>query len=137
MIQLAFWDERPKPKLAKVPIFRTFREHKLYERPGGRLIQEWPETIDAVLFTADGQITDNEERAAWMITRYQGIRILYDIWRVHCPEPYDKQRLLGTDAGHSYGSRDALVWKRFIKANDRRVVNTIVYRASLSGAVRE
>lgn len=119
-------------RAVKIPIFRVIIKDKLYDRPGGRLIQHWLEVRDAVLFTSDGQVTDNQDQAAYMIARHERIRIKYGVWRVHCPEPYDKELIFKADAGHTYKSDDTAAWRQFSKANSVTIVSTAAYRMNLS-----
>ena len=136
MVQLTLWQAPPVEHPVKIPIFRTITMDKLYVRPGGNLMRQWLVVVDAVLFTADGNITEDEEQAAYMIARHQGNRVRYAIWRTHWPSPYEKEMILMMDAGYAYKSVDTVAWKRFSKVSKTKVVKVVTYRSNLSEIVR-
>jgi hypothetical protein len=114
------------------PIFRVITKNKLYVCEHGRLLDQWLDTVDFVLFTDDGQITNDELKATYMISRHQGVRIQYRAWRAHCPEPYDRTLIFKIDARGAWSSQDAKAWKVFTRANHTKVVKMLTYRFSLA-----
>ena len=136
MVQLTLWPENPATRSSKTTVFRVFIKDKLYTRRGGELLEEWIETTDFVLFTADGQVTTEEFEADYVMARRQCIRIQYAVWRAHSPELYDKEKLFEIDAGHAHESKDAVIWKKFTADNNVTAIKTETHHRYLSEAVR-
>lgn len=122
MNQLTLWQAPPVERRAKVSVFRRLIKTKVYI--GERQLVRFFDVMDFVLFTSDGQITEDEGQAAYVITRLEGVRIWYAAWYAHCPEPYQRELIFKMDAGHAYRSVDSLAWKWFTKTNRVIALNT-------------
>lgn len=133
MTQRPLWQDLPGEPPIDAPIFRRLVTTELYVCPEGRFVERWREVRDSILFTAGGQMTENEEAAAYVLTRHQGIRTWYAAWRAHCPGPYQRELVFRIDAGYSHKSADTMAWRAFIKANRVIALSTVIDTRCLGG----
>jgi hypothetical protein len=133
VIQRSLWSDPPAAPAIPVPIFRRIVRTKLYVRPGEHPLQQWLDVTDFILFRADGEVTDHEDTAAYVLSRHEGVRIWYAIWRAHSPESFQRELLFRIEAGPAHRSADAMTWKAFTKANHVTTLSAITDYRCLGG----
>jgi hypothetical protein len=133
MPQRSLWSDPPAAPQIETPIFRRHVTTELYVCPDGQFVERWVEVQYSMLFTSEGQITDDEAAAVYVITRHEGIRVGYAVWRAHTPGPYERELLFRLDAGYTHHSADTQAWRVFVRASRVIPLSAIVDTRCLGG----
>jgi hypothetical protein len=133
MPQRPLWPDPPPESPLEAPIFRRHVTTELYVCPDGQFVERWHDAQDSVLFTVDGDMTDDEAAAVYVITRHEGIRVGYAVWRAHTPGPYERELLFRLDAGYAHHSADTQAWRVFVRASRVIPLSAIVDTRCLGG----